>query len=85
MIDDTLSDEILNIFNRDKNVAKAFYRVPREKVISCISNINTSKIPKKMTNIIYLVNLEFVKNEEIYRLTPSKIINIVEQENEIID
>lgn len=81
MIDDTLSDEIWNIFNRDKNIAKAFYRVPREKVISCISNINTSKIPKKMTNIVYLVNLEFVKNDEIRRLTPSTIIDIVEQKN----
>ena len=82
MIDDTLTDEICEIFNRDKNVAKAFYRVPRENVITCISNTNTSKVPKKMTNIIYLVNLEFVKNEDIRRLTPSALINIVRQQDD---
>ena len=77
MTDDNLSASISNIFNKNKEVAKAFYRVSREAVIDCISNRKTAKIPKTMNNIIYIVNLQIIHNEDIDKIIPVKLREMV--------
>ena len=77
MTDDNLSTSISNIFNKNKEVAKAFYRVSREAVIDCISNRKTAMIPKTMNNIIYIVNLQIIHNEDIDKIIPVKLREMV--------
>lgn len=78
MSDDNLSASICNIFDKNKEVAKAFYRISREAVIDCISNRKTSKIPKTMNNIIYIINTQIIHNDEIDKITPQKLREIVD-------
>lgn len=78
MIDDRLSSEICSIFDDNKELAKAFYRIPREKVIECISNRKTYRIPKTMRNIVYILNSKIIHNETINSITPSELISLIE-------
>lgn len=77
MVDDKLSPEIIGIFDNNKELAKSFYRVPREKVIECISDDKTHRVPKTMRNIIFIVNMRIIHNETINSITPSQLISII--------
>lgn len=77
MINDNLSASICNIFDKNKDVAKAFYRVSRETVIDCISTSKTAKIPKTMNNIIYIINLQIIHDEDIDKIIPVKLREMV--------
>lgn len=85
LTDDRLSDRIAQIFNDNKEVAKAFYRIPRERVIKCISDKKATKVPRTMSNIVYMLNLEVVHDIEIRKITPAKLIEIVGSNNDTLD
>ncbi len=83
MINDKLTDQIREIFNHNKEVAKSFYRVPREDVIKCISAAGAAKLPKTMSNIIFLINLEIIHNQEIDEITPRQLRKIIALEGSV--
>lgn len=80
MVNDRLTPDICGIFDDDKEVAKAFYRVSRERVIECISGPRIHRVPKTMRNIVFIVNLMIIHNESINSITPPELIRIIEKE-----
>jgi len=64
-----LSSEISDIFCKEMDLAKCFFRIGRRDIINHI--LNTS-IRMKITfdNIVFLCNYLKIKNETIFNLTP---------------
>lgn len=73
MTDEELHHKIEKIFNEKKEVAKEFYKLDRESLIKEMSSNGLEKIPKSMTNIIYVANELYVKNSDIKKCMPKEI------------
>lgn len=67
-----LNKKISNIFNKDLNLAKKFFRISREELIHEI--YKKFRYPLTINNIIYLANTVIVKNNDITELTPPEFI-----------
>lgn len=69
-----LDNDILDILNNNKELAKSIFKTDRQKIIE---NIALSKlhIPLSFNNIVYLLNYLEVKNREIDELVPINIKN----------
>ena len=66
-----IDDDLLNIFN-NKNIAKLFFRLDRNKLIMEMSNRGFGfNYPLTLRNIIYFANLLTVKNKRITKLIPN--------------
>lgn len=77
IIDSDGMDEILSYFDQNKQVAKIFYRIDREEFLLWLSDVK-KKIPLNLKNIVYLVNMQQVKDDYIMKLTPKRLIELVE-------
>lgn len=69
---DQLSKEIEKQFTNDTNIAKAFFKIDREKLIIFFTML---KIPNNYDNVVYVANDLFIKAESIYKLTPKLILD----------
>lgn len=64
-----LSPAIASLFDEDKELAKCFYKIKRNKFIYEIISHNLYA-DISFDNVIYLANYLYVKNEEIFKITP---------------
>lgn len=76
LADTYLRDEILQLFDRDNELAKQFYRFDRRDLLIHMSGVK-NKLPLNANNMVYLINQLFVHNEEIAKLTPSALYSIL--------
>lgn len=67
-----IDPNLLTIISNNQ-VLKAIYRVDRIELLNKIFE-KQIKVPLTMNNLIYLINLFFIKNIEIDELTPSYIV-----------
>jgi len=74
MTDDELHNKIEKIFDKNKEVAKEFYKLDRECLIKEMSSHGLQEMPKSTNNIIYVANELYVKNKEIKKLMPKEIV-----------
>ena len=65
-------EEILKYFDKNKEVAKSFYRLDREDFLIWISDL-TMPIPLKLKNLVMLANIYAIHDERILALTPDII------------
>ncbi|BBP78095.1 hypothetical protein PHLH7_41990 [Pseudomonas sp. Ost2] len=64
--------ETLELLNTIPELAKHIYRYDRNRLFSCIS----SRLPLPMTlsNIVYIINLDCIRDSDIMGITPSAMI-----------
>lgn len=64
--------EALELLNTIPDLAKSIYRYKRERLFSCVS----SRLPLPMTlsNIIYIINLDSIRNSDVVGVTPEGIV-----------
>jgi len=79
-----LDNDIYEIINRNKELAKGIFRIDRENVIKKISQSNLN-FPLSFNNLIYFLNFIELKNHEIDQLLPQllriRFKNYLENEN----
>ena len=79
MKNEDLDEDIEEIFSKNKQVAKEFYKLEREELIKAMSSDGLEDIPKSMDNIVFVANELYVKNEEISNLMPNDIRKILKE------
>lgn len=72
-IDESLSQDLENIFKSDNELAKRFFRLDRTKLIREMSNRGFF-FPMKLQNLIYFANIAKIQDDRISKLTPSFMI-----------
>lgn len=73
-IDDRLIDGLKSIFDNDNALAKKFFRVDREFLVSEMSK-RGFYYPLTLSNIVYFINILSVKDARIFGLTPDMMLN----------
>jgi len=73
-IDDRLVGGLKSIFDNDNALAKKFFRVDREFLVSEMSK-RGFYYPLTLSNIIYFINILSVKDARIFELTPDMMLN----------
>tara|TARA_R100000306_G_C4378081_1_gene142870 strand:+ start:2704 stop:3576 length:873 start_codon:yes stop_codon:yes gene_type:complete len=73
-IDDRLVGELKSILDNDNALAKKFFRVDREFLVSEMSK-RGFYYPLTLSNIIYFINILAVKDSRIFDLTPDMMLN----------
>lgn len=74
--DDEGMEDILRYFDKNREIAKAFFRLEREDFLVWLSDIHV-KIPLKLKNIVLLANIYAVKDKYLDEITPEFLKNIV--------
>lgn len=69
-----LNENLQDIFNKNNELAKGFFRIDRRKMLIDMANSNYSE-PLKLDNIIYFCNEKYVKNEDVRMLTPELFLD----------
>lgn len=72
-------EEILYYFDRNKDVAKQFFRLEREEFLLWLSDIK-SRVPLKLKTVVLLANLFRVKDEYLESITSDILKNIIPSE-----
>ncbi len=70
--DDNIDADILDMFKKDSNLAKSFFRVERYELLLMLSSLE-NKVPLSCNNIIYLINILQIHNEDITDKVPDNI------------
>ncbi|MCG6410421.1 RelA/SpoT domain-containing protein [Vibrio fluvialis] len=73
IVDFELGDEIIELFNADIELAKKFFRVDREELISELYNKGYS-YPLTLKNLVWFANTIFIQNETILNNTPELFV-----------
>ena len=72
-LSEVLDDGVVAIFNAKKEMAKEYLKLDREKLILALCSNEISRIPKNMSNIIFISNSLFVNDPDINKITPQLI------------
>lgn len=72
-----LSDKIVKLFNEDINLAKEFFKVDRKRLLLYLSNPSIHSVPKKLDNIVFLINELIIKEPKLSEIVPTTIKNLV--------
>ena len=78
IIDDNLSESIENLFNTIPELAKEFFRTDRAEFLLHMSSKQMTAYPKKIDNIIFLLNELIVHNSSISELAPDPLKRTVQ-------
>lgn len=73
LIDSHLDDHIAEIFNKDPDIAKSFFRIDREALLEFLAYELKLTIPLKLDNVVYLVNRKWIHCSMIDDITPTLI------------
>ena len=76
LLDGSLREEIIQLFDADNDLAKQFYRFDRSDLLIHLSGIK-NKLPLKANNMVYLINYLFVHNDDLTKMTPAALYNIL--------
>lgn len=74
LVDFKLNQNIINIFNANNELAKSFFKLERNVLISKMYDKRYEE-PLNINNIIYFANAVFIKNKNIEDLTPIEFLN----------
>lgn len=77
MDNSNLSDKIIKLFNEDINLAKEFFKVDRKRLLLYLSNPSMRFVPKKLDNIVFLINELIIKDPKLSEIVPTTIKNLV--------
>lgn len=66
-----LSKDIICILNENPALAKDFYRVDRQEFLLYLSNPYLRSFPKKLDNIVFLINELLIRDSSLSEITPS--------------
>lgn len=77
LADASLDEKIIGIFNSRPDVAKSFFRIDRKMFLIFLSCEMKKNVPLTLTNIIYILNLLWIKDDEINELTPKLLKKII--------
>lgn len=77
MKEERLDEKIIEVFSGKKNVAKEFYKLEREKLIKEMNSNTLIRIPKSMNNIVYVANELYINDEDISKIAPAFISNML--------
>jgi len=69
-----LSFSIHSLFNRNKEIAKCFFKLERKVVLKKLLH-HSFGMDITFTNLVFLCNFFFVKNEEILHITPLPLLH----------
>jgi ppGpp synthetase/RelA/SpoT-type nucleotidyltranferase len=70
----SLKNELKDLFDSNKMLAKEIYKLDREEVIVEISKCEF-QYPVNLNNLVYLINKIFLKNVDLYNLTPEIMLD----------
>ena len=73
---DGMSSQLKSIMDSDQQLAKSFFVFNREDLLERLAFDTIGSLPKNINNMIYIINALFVKNHEIKKLTPERIIQL---------
>ena len=76
-----LSDKIVRLFNEDNNLAKEFFKVDRNRLLLYLSNPSIHSFPKKLDNIVFLINELIIKEPKISEIVPIFFMDLVRKAN----
>lgn len=76
LVDATLDENIIGVFNSHPNVAKSFFRIDRKSLLVFLSCEMKRSIPLTLSNIIYISNFLWIKDEKIIGFTPKVLKDI---------
>ena len=65
-------NDILEYFNKNIDVAKKFFKIDRKEFLFWLAQIDL-RIPLTLSNLVYLININQVKDTHIYNMTPKLI------------
>lgn len=82
IIDFTDMEEILEYFDQNREIAKMFYRIDRQEFLLWLSDIKRS-IPLTLKNLVFLVNIQQIKDKYILEITPTRLRKIIEESIEV--
>lgn len=71
--DSHLLPEISALFDKDQKLAKEFLRVDRKTVLLYLSHEKMISIPKKIDNIVFVINELIIKDSQISKFTPDQL------------
>ena len=71
-------EELINYFDGNKEVAKAFFRIDRQEFLLQLSEMKAS-IPLNLKNLVFLANIYQIKDEYILGITPKTLIKFIEE------
>lgn len=74
-----LSNEIKEIFAEDRQLAKEFLKLDRQRFVQAISSNQLSHVPKTMNNILFIANTLFVHNLKLSKCSPDYILDMCEK------
>lgn len=66
----SISEEVKKVFDDNSDTAKKFYRLNREEIITNFVSAQLSSVPKTFDNVIFILNILFVKDPQIDVFTP---------------
>ena len=72
-----LGDDIKDVFLSDKNIAKEFLKLDRDRLIQELSSKRWERLPKNLNNIIFIANTAFINSPAIESVTPDYIFEII--------
>lgn len=75
----TLDTEIIRIFDASPEIAKSFFRIDRKALLLFLSCEMKKTVPLKLSNIVYIANLLYVREPKIEKITPKTLRDIFER------
>lgn len=75
---DILSDEMISVLDADDSLAKKLFRVDRTQLLREMAG-REFYYPVKLDNLVYFINLVFLKNSDVRSITPETMIIDVEE------
>lgn len=78
LIDYSIDEKLLEVFNNDRELVKKFFRLNRSNLIEKMNDYGFF-FPLSLNNIIYFSNLVFVKEDKISNFTPGIMISTVQE------
>lgn len=73
-----LSAKIKEIIAEDKQLAKDFLKLDRQRFVQAISANKLSRVPKTLNNILFIANALFIHNSKLKEYSPGYILDMCE-------
>jgi len=73
-IEDSLDSRIIEILNQNLDLARSLFRIERSVFMNKIF-MDSIRIPLSITNLVFILNAYFLKNKELFKITPAFILS----------
>lgn len=76
---DGLASDVADIFTKDTDIAKPFFRMKKDKLLRVVAD-HALRFPMNLNNIIYLYNALEIQNEEIASIAPGALLDMFKEQ-----